>query len=57
MFFLKSKKVASTSFSEFIRNASSKEKKKVYKIVLVKATERQRSVMEKRRSEPFSALR
>lgn len=36
--------VASTPFSEFIRNASSAEKKKVYTVVLQKATERQQAV-------------
>lgn len=37
-----SKKVASTPFSDFIRNASSGEKKRVYADVLEKATQRQR---------------
>ncbi len=41
----KSKKVASTLFSEFIRNASSAERKKVYKVVLARATERQQRVL------------
>ena len=46
MFFRpKPKKVASTRFSDFIRNASSAEKKKVYKTVLVRATERQQRVL------------
>lgn len=46
MFFLsKPKKVASTRFSDFIRNASSAEKKKVYKVVLARATERQQRVL------------
>jgi len=35
------RKRASTSFSEFIRNASASEKKRVYTEVLKKATERQ----------------
>lgn len=39
--FTKPKKVASTPFSEFIRNATSAEKKKVYTAVLQRATERQ----------------
>lgn len=57
MFFLKTKKVASTPFSDFIRNASSGEKKKVYKVVLVKATERQKSVIQKRKeSAPAGSL-
>jgi hypothetical protein len=48
MFFrTKPKKVASTPFSEFIRNASSAEKKKVYKVVLEKATQRQQVVLSK----------
>ena len=41
----KSKAVASTPFSEFIRNASSAEKKTVYKRVLEKATESQNRVL------------
>ena len=41
----KPKKVASTPFSEFIRNASSAQKKKVYKVVLERATERQKRVL------------
>ena len=47
MFFLKPKpkSVVSTEFSEFIRNASSAEKKRVYKRVLEKATERQNRVL------------
>jgi len=43
--FLKQKPVASTPFAEFIRNASSAEKKKVYTVVLKKATERQVAVI------------
>ncbi|MDH5190049.1 MAG: hypothetical protein OEW89_02240 [Gammaproteobacteria bacterium] len=45
--FSKSKTVESTAFSEFIRNASSREKKRVYSAVLKKATERQFSVIRK----------
>lgn len=41
----KPKKVASTPFSDFIRNASLAEKEKVYKVVLQKATERQQHVL------------
>jgi hypothetical protein len=41
----KSKAVASTPFSEFIRNASSAEKKRVYKRVLKKASESQNRVL------------
>ena len=37
----KSKPTKSSPFSEFIRTASSGEKKRVYKVVLKKATERQ----------------
>mgnify|MGYP001602170072 CR=1 FL=1 len=40
----KPKTVASTPMSEFVRNASSREKKRVYKVVLEKATERQQRV-------------
>src|SRR3989344_8029027 len=45
LFKRKSKPVASTPFSEFIRNASSAEKKRVYKRVLEKATESQNRVL------------
>jgi len=41
----KSKVIGSTKFSEFIREASSEEKKRVYTEVLKKATERQRATM------------
>ena len=43
----KPKKVASTPMSDFIRNASSAKKNKVYKRVLKKATERQNAVLER----------
>jgi hypothetical protein len=39
--------VASTPFSEFIRNASSAEKKRVYKRVLEEASESQNRVLVK----------
>lgn len=38
--------VASTPLSEFLRNASSREKKRVYRDVLTKASERQNRVLE-----------
>jgi hypothetical protein len=41
----KSKAVSSTPFSEFIRKASSAEKKRVYKRVLEKASENQNRVL------------
>jgi hypothetical protein len=44
--FQKPKLAASTPFSDFIRNASSAEKKKVYAEVLKKATERQNAVIQ-----------
>lgn len=45
--FLKKKPaVASTPFAEFVRNASSAEKKRVYSVVLQKATERQQRVLD-----------
>ena len=47
IFRTKPKKVASTPFSDFIRNASSAEKERVYKVVLQKATERQQRVLAK----------
>lgn len=43
--FLKRKPVASTRFSEFIRNAPASEKKRVYTEVLKKATERQNALV------------
>jgi hypothetical protein len=43
----KSKTVVSTPFSEFIRNASSAEKKRVYQRVLEKASESQNQVLAK----------
>ena len=43
----KPKKVVSTPFSDFIRNASSAEKRRVYSDVLKKATERQRAQIER----------
>lgn len=42
--FPKSKPATSSDFSEFIRNASSAEKKKVYSDVIKRASERQTSV-------------
>lgn len=45
IFRLKPKAVSSTPISDFVRKASSRDKKRVYKIVLAKATERQQSVM------------
>lgn len=47
MFFKKKSKASSTPFSEFIRNASSREKKRVYTDVLKKATDRQLGVIRK----------
>jgi len=44
---LKSKPTKSSPFSEFIRTASSAEKKRVYGEVLKKATERQERVLKK----------
>jgi hypothetical protein len=44
-FMRKSKAVSSTSFSEFIRHASSAEKKRVYKRVLEKASESQNRIL------------
>lgn len=42
----KRKLAASTKFSEFIRNASSSEKKRIYTEVLKKATERQNALID-----------
>ncbi|HZR02987.1 MAG TPA: hypothetical protein VFA81_07440 [Burkholderiales bacterium] len=44
------RKRASSKFSDFIRNASAAEKKKVYTEVLKRATERQNDVARKARS-------
>jgi hypothetical protein len=44
MMFFRRKRGVSTAFSEFIRNASAKEKKRVYTDVLKKATEKQNAV-------------
>lgn len=43
----KPKPSASTPFSEFIRNARSEEKKRVYKRVLEKASERQNRILDR----------
>jgi len=43
--FSKLKTVKSTLFSDFIRNASSREKKRVYSDVMKKATDRQLKVI------------
>lgn len=45
MSFFKSKELASTPFANFIRNASSEEKKKVYSKVLRRASESQNEVI------------
>lgn len=44
--FTKSKPLASTPFSEFIRNAKAGEKKRVYVEVMKKATDRQNAVIQ-----------
>ena len=43
--FSKPKPVVSTRFSDFIRNASSEEKKRVYTEVLKKASDRQNALV------------
>ena len=43
--FLKPKPVVSTKFSDFIRNATSEQKKRIYTEVLKKATERQNALV------------
>jgi hypothetical protein len=45
MFPLKRKPTATTAFSEFIRNASSEEKKRVYKRVLENASASQKKII------------
>jgi len=44
-------KVKTTPFSDFIRNASSREKKRVYSLVLKKASKRQNDLVEKAEKE------
>lgn len=51
----KSKSVVSTPFSEFIRNASSAEKKRVYKHVLEKASENRSRVLARAASAKWRA--
>ncbi|MGH7973475.1 MAG: hypothetical protein ACREIC_32565 [Limisphaerales bacterium] len=43
--FLRRKRLASSAFSEFIRSASAREKKRVYTEVLKKATDRQNALI------------
>jgi hypothetical protein len=43
--FSKPKAVRSTPFSDFFKNGSSEQKKRVYAEVLVRATERQKATM------------
>jgi len=50
MFHIKPNKIPSTSFSNFIRNASAAEKKRVYAGVLQRATERQNKVLTEQQS-------
>lgn len=45
-----------TQFSEFIRNASSREKKRVYSAVLINATKRQNKVVKKAKDDLNAAL-
>ena len=45
MFRAKPKLLASTPFSDFIRNASAREKMRVYKLGLERATERQNQLL------------
>jgi len=48
--FSKKKTVKSTVFSDFIRNAPSREKKRVYSDVLKRATERQQGIIRRAQS-------
>jgi hypothetical protein len=49
LFSRRARTVDSTPFSEFFRNASSREKKKVYEIALKRASAAQNEVVERRR--------
>lgn len=51
---MKPKRIPSARFSDFIRNASSREKKRVYRRVLERASERQRRLLEAARSRGYS---
>ena len=46
-----SKKLASTPLSDFIRNASSAHKKRVYKEVIERSTQQQKKLMDAARNE------
>lgn len=48
---LKRKPATASHFSDFIRNAPAREKKKVYEQVLKRSSERQRQVLEKAKPE------
>jgi hypothetical protein len=50
LFTFKKRPDSSSAFSEFIRNAKSGEKKRVYRDVLEKASESQRLVVERART-------
>ncbi|OYV24942.1 MAG: hypothetical protein B7Z82_09145 [Halothiobacillus sp. 20-54-6] len=56
-FLKKTRKLESTPFSDFIRNASSEQKKRVYAGVLKEATERQQQIIQEaaRRKSPAQA--
>ncbi len=49
--FFQDKKLASTPLSDFIRNASSAQKKRVYKEVIEKSTQQQQKVIDTVRAE------
>jgi hypothetical protein len=51
-FFFRRKGRSSSAFSEFVRNASSRDRKRVYTKVLEKATEQQKAVIERASQTP-----
>jgi hypothetical protein len=53
-FFTRSKPPKSSSFSDFIRNAPSKDKKRMYNVVLKKATEEQNETIKLARVKQIS---
>ena len=57
MFFKDNKKLASTPLSDFIRNASSAQKKRVYKEVIEQSTQQQQKVIDMARAERQRLLR
>lgn len=56
-FFVARRVVATTAFSDFIRNASAGDKKRVYEEVLANATKRQNALVDRISRAPDSEVR